>query len=68
MSTRGKIVLQLRAILVPYRDQWLRGHASNHGAYLLRAGRLLDGLDDAVAEYPDLQASLAEARADLGLG
>jgi hypothetical protein len=66
-SERERIALQLRCIVEPYRDPLLQGDALNLNGYRVRASRLLDGLDDAVAPYPDLKASLADARAELGL-
>jgi len=67
LSAHARVALQLRAIVAPYRDPLLQDDPLNRDDYRQRAARLLEGLENAAAPYPDLEAKLAEARAELGL-
>ena len=66
MSPRRRIALQIRLVVVSY-DRWVRNDAALATAYRRRARRLLDGLDAAARAFPDLNASLTAARAELEL-
>ena len=66
-SERRRIALQIRAVVVPYRDPFVTDDPAVCDGYRSRARSLLDGLDTAVVPFPDLLASLSAARAELGL-
>lgn len=62
---RRRFALQVRAILVMYR---IERRAPNRGTidrFRARAHRLLDELDEAVAQHPDLRGQVADARAEI---
>ena len=61
------MALQIAAIVLPYRDERVRGDATISIGYRQRARGLLDGLDGAAQGFPDIQDSLSAARAELGL-
>jgi len=62
---RRRIELQLRAILLTYRVEHRRRDSSTMREFRERAYVLLDGLEAAVAEMPDLRAALTSAREEL---
>ena len=61
------MALQIAAIVLPYRDERVRGDATISVGYRRRARGLLDGIEKAARRYPDIQDSLSAARAELGL-
>lgn len=62
---RRRIELQIRAVMVTYRVEQRRRDSPTMTAFRIHARLLLDGLDEAVRPYPDLQARLDEARREL---
>ena len=62
---RRRIELQLRAILLTYRVEQRRRDSSTMREFRERAYSLLNGLELAVARYPDLKAALDSAREEL---
>jgi hypothetical protein len=66
-AERRRIALQIRAVVVPYRDDALTEESGLLAGYRLRASGLLDDLDIAVLPFPDLRARLSAARVELGL-
>ena len=67
VAERERVALQIQAVVVPYRDQLVTDDPAVCEGYRLRARSLLDGLDTAVVPFPDLQAILSSARAELEL-
>lgn len=61
-----RIALQIQAVVEPY-DESVRNDVWARAAYRLRARTLLDDLDAAARSFPDLQAKLSAARAELNL-
>jgi hypothetical protein len=62
---RRRIELQIRAVLVTFRaENKGRGRAMMDG-FRARAHVLLDDLEVAVGEWPDLQARIREARQEI---
>jgi hypothetical protein len=57
--------MQIRAVLVTYRHERRRQDASTVQAFRDRARLLLDGLQEKVRPYPDLEERLLEARREL---
>ena len=51
--------------MVTYRVEQRRRDSPTMTAFRIHARLLLDGLDEAVRPYPDLQARLDEARREL---
>jgi hypothetical protein len=66
-SEHERILLQIQAVVGPYRDPLIRDDSAVRAAYRLRASSLLDSLDTAVTQFPELRASLSAARAELDL-
>ena len=62
---RRRIELQIRSVMVTYRAEHRRRDTPTMTAFRARAHQLLDGLDDAVRPYPDLEIVLADAREEL---
>lgn len=62
---RERIALLIQAVVVPYRIELERNDPEVCAMYRGRAHALLDYLNEAVVPYPDLQDSLAAARAEL---
>ena len=62
---RRRIALQIRAVRVTFRIEQPRGSPESRDAFRSRARELLDGLEDAVRPFPDLEKELAEARAEI---
>jgi len=63
---RRRIALQIRAVRVTLRIEQPRGSPESMNAFRARARELLDGLEDAVRPFPELERELAEARAEVG--
>jgi len=59
---RRRIELQIRTVVVTYRIEQRRRDSPTMEAFRTQARLILDGLDEAVRPYPDLQARLDEAR------
>lgn len=62
---RRHIELQIRAVMVTYRVEQKRRDSPTMEQFRRQARRILDELDTAVRRYPDLRASLEEARREL---
>lgn len=62
---RRRIALQIRAIRVTLRVEEPRHNPETMEAFRSRARTLLDGLEEAVRPFPDLEDALAEARAEV---
>ena len=62
---RRRIALQIRAVRVTLRIEQPRGSPENMNAFRARARELLDGLEDAVRPFPELERELAEVRAEV---
>ena len=65
MDSRRRIELQIRAVVVPYRVEVRRRDERTIEEFRLKGRALLDGLEDAVAPYPDLAEQLREARREI---
>jgi hypothetical protein len=65
---RRRISLQIRAILVPFVAEQRRLESDAMEPVRSRARELLEGLEEAVQPYPDLQDELAEARRQVEAG
>ncbi len=66
-TERERIALQIRAVVAPYRDHLVTDDPVICDGYRMRACRLLDGLEMAARDFPDLQGSLSAARAELDI-
>ena len=62
---RRRIALQIRAVRVTFRVEQPRGSPETMAAFRSRARELLDGLEDAVRPFPELEDELADARAEV---
>ena len=62
---RRHIALQIRAVRVTFRIEQPRRSPESMAAFRFRARALLDGLDEAVRPFPDLERDLADARAEV---
>ena len=67
LSERERIALQIQAVVAPYRDHLVTDDPGICDGYRMRACSLLDGLEMAARDFPDLQGSLSAARAELEL-
>lgn len=63
---RRRIELQIRAVMVPYRIERRRRNTPIMEQFRERARVLLDGLEQHVRPYRDLEERLDEARRELG--
>ena len=62
---RRRIALQIRAVRVTFRVEQPRRSPEAMAAFRSRAREILDGLDEAVRPFPDLERDLADARAEV---
>ena len=62
---RRRIALQIRAVRVTFRIEQPRGSPETIAAFRSRARVLLDGLEEAVRPFPELERELADARAEV---
>ena len=62
---RRRIALQIRAVRVTFSIERSRSSPETMDAFRSRARELLDGLDEAVRPFPELERSLAEARSEV---
>jgi len=62
---RRRIALQIRAVRVTFRIERPRGSPEAMAAFRSRAMELLDGLEEAVRPFPELEDALAETRAEV---
>ena len=65
---RRRIALQIRAVRVTFRIERPRGSPETMAAFRSRAAELLDGLEEAVRPFPELEEALAETRAEVQSG
>lgn len=65
---RRRIELQIDAILIPYRIERTRRDDETMDEFRDHARSILDGLEKAAREYPDLHARLLAVRGELDPG
>lgn len=62
---RRRIALQIRAVRVTFRIEQPRRGPESMAAFRSRAREILDGLEEAVRPFPELERDLADARAEV---
>ena len=62
---RRRIALQIHAVRVTFRAEQPRGNPESMAAFRSRARALLDGLEEAVRPFPELERDLADTRAEV---
>lgn len=62
---RRRFELQIRAIVVMYRIERRGSNRVTMDLFRVRANQLLDELDVAAAQHPDLRVRVADVRAEI---
>ncbi|MBA2634014.1 MAG: hypothetical protein H0U86_13625 [Chloroflexi bacterium] len=58
-------MLQIRAILIPYRVELRRRDGATMRAFRLRAHQMMDTLEASVSADPELRQALSDAREEI---